>query len=290
MFLQQVINGLTIGLVYALIALGFTLVYSVLRIVNFAHGAVYMVGAFLGLTLAKLLHANLFFALLGSMLLTALLGLLVDQIAFAPIRGASPYAGFLSSLGVSISLTIIVQMVWGTAVQSFPPTFRNQTYQLGSVTVSSMQVIILVVAVLLLAALYVWVQHTPTGLAMRAVAHNLDVSRLMGVNPNSIIRWAMAVSGALAAAAGVLVSAYYDAVLPSMGYGAGLKAFTAAVVGGIGSIPGSVLGGVLLGLVESLGASYVSSGYKDAIVFSLLVVVLLVRPHGLLGRSATQKM
>lgn len=290
MFWQQLINGLTIGLVYALTALGFTLVYSVLRIVNFAHGSMYMVGAFFGLTLAKLLHANLFFALIGSMLLTSLLGLVVDQLAFAPIRGASSYAAFLSSLGVSIALTIIVQMIWGTAVQSFPPTFQNRSYVLGSVSVSSMQVVILIVAVILLAALYIWVQHTPVGLAMRAVAHSLDVSRLMGVNPSTIIRWAMAVSGALAAAAGMLVSVYYDAVMPSIGYVAGLKAFTAAVVGGIGSIPGSVLGGILLGVAESLAASYISSGYKDAIAFTLLVVVLLARPNGLLGRSATQKM
>lgn len=290
MLLQQIVNGLTIGMVYALSALGFTLVYSVLRIVNFAHGTVYMVGAFLGLTIAKLFHVPLFLALVGSMLLTSLLGLLVDLIAFAPIRGASPYAGFLTSLGVSIALTVVAQLVWGTSVQAFPRGFENHVYQLGAVTVSSMQVLILVVAVVLVAALYVVVQRTPVGLAMRAVAYNLDVSRLMGVDANSVIRWAMAVAGALAAAGGVLVSVYYGAVFPTMGYMAGIKAFTAAVVGGIGSIPGSLLGGLLLGLVEGLSAGYISAGYTDAIAFTLLVVVLLLRPFGLLGKPAMHKM
>lgn len=288
--LQQLINGLAVGAVYSLIALGFTMVYGVLRIVNFAHGSIYMFGAFIGLTVARWFQVNLAVSLPAAMLGAAILGLVLERVAFTPLRGADPYSALLSSLGASVVLVIVAQMLWGTATQPFPTGIASRAWQFGGVTVTSMLLVILAVTFVLMALLYLWVQRTPIGAAMRATSHSVQLAQLMGIDVDQIIRLTFVVSSALAAAGGVLVSAYYDAIFPTMGYVAGLKAFTAAVVGGIGSIPGAMLGGLLLGLAENLAAAYLSSGYKDAIAFSILVLVLLFRPQGLLGRELAQKL
>lgn len=290
MVLQQLVNGLAVGAVYSLIALGFTMVYGVLRIVNFAHGSIYMVGAFLGLTVAKFLHTNLWITTMVAMGGAGLLGILVDQLATRPLRGADPYSALLSTLGVSIVLAMVAEKIWGTSTQPFPTGLAVQTYQFGGVVVNSVFFIIIGVTLLLMAALYLFVQKTALGTAIRAVSYNVNIARLMGIDVDLVIRLTFAISSALAAAGGVLVSVYYDSIYPSMGYVAGLKAFTAAVVGGIGSIPGAILGGFLLGLAENFAAAYLSSSYKDAIAFTILVAVLLIKPTGLLGRNLVQKL
>lgn len=290
MIFQQLVNGLAVGAIYGLIALGFTMVYGVLRIVNFAHGATYMIGAFLGLTAAKLLGVNLIISMPIAMLGAAALGLIIERAAFTPLRGADPYSGLLSSLGVATILPIVAQMIWGAATQPYPSGIVFQTFTIGSVAINTMQIVILVAALGLMGGLYIFVQKTPMGMAMRASSYNVTTTELMGVNVDMVIRVTFAISAALAAAGGVLVSAYYDAVFPMMGFVAGLKAFTAAVVGGIGSIPGAVLGGLLIGMAENLAAGYISAGLQDVVAFIILVVVLLVKPTGLLGRDLVQKM
>jgi branched-chain amino acid transport system permease protein len=288
--LQQLVNGLTVGAVYALVALGFTMVYGVLRIVNFAHGSVYMMGAFFGLSAGKLLGVGLIMSLLIAMVGGALLGLIVERVAFTPLRGANPYTGLLSSLGVGTVLVILAQMIWGAATQPYPSGIKFQKFVVGNIAINTMQLIILAAAILLMAALYLVVQKTPIGMAMRASSYSIPLSQLIGIDVDAVIRFTFALASALAAAAGVLVAAYYDAVFPTMGFTAGLKAFTAAVIGGIGSIPGAMLGGFLLGLIENLAAGYISSALQDAIAFVILIIALLVKPTGLLGRDLAQKM
>jgi branched-chain amino acid transport system permease protein len=249
-----------------------------------------MMGAFIGLSVAKVFGVNIFLSMPVAMIGAALIGLAVERVAFTPLRGADPYSGFLSSLGPATALPIIAQMIWGAVTQPYPAGIKFEVYEAGGVTISSMQILIIVVTLLLLVALYVFVQKTPLGTAMRAISHSVPLSQLMGIDVNYVIRITFAISAALAAAGGVLVSAYYDAIFPTMGFNAGIKAFTAAVVGGIGSIPGTVLGGFLLGLAENLASGYISSGLRDAIAFVILVVVLLVKPSGLLGKDLIQKM
>lgn len=290
MILQQIVNGLVVGAVYSLIGLGFTMVYGVLRIVNFAHGVTYMMGAYFGLSVAKIFGVNIFISMPIAMLGAALLGLAIERVAFTPLRGADPYSGFLSSLGPAVALPIVAQMIWGAVTQPYPAGIKFEVYEAGGITISSMQILIIMVTLVFLVGLYVFVQKTPLGTAMRATSYSVPLSQLMGIDVNYVIRVTFAISAALAAAGGVLVSAYYDAIFPTMGFNAGLKAFTAAVVGGIGSIPGTVLGGLLLGLAENLASGYISSGLRDAIAFVILVVVLLVKPSGLLGRDLIQKM
>lgn len=289
MFWQQLVNGITAGSMYALIALGYTMVYGILKIINFAHGDIFMIGSFVGLILVKQVHLGLIPAMLISMVIVGILGIIVERIAYRPLRNSTRIAPLLSALGVSIFLSNFAQLVWGTQTRAFPPSFQIQTFQVGNVVLSSMQIYALLVSILLMVGLYLFVQKTKMGVAMRATSHSVDSARLMGINVDNIISLTFGIGSALAAAAGILVGLYYDAVYPVMGYTAGLKAFTAAVLGGIGSIPGAMLGGLLLGVVENLGAAYISMGYRDAIAFGLLIIILLIKPTGLLGKNIQQK-
>lgn len=289
MFFQQLVNGITAGGMYALIALGYTMVYGILKIINFAHGDIFMMGSFIGLFLVKRVHLGLVPAMLISMVVVAVLGIIVERIAYRPLRNSAKIAPLLSALGVSIFLTNFAQLVWGTQTRAFPPSFQITTFQVGSVALSSMQIYTLLISILLMVGLYIFVQKSKLGVAMRATSHNVDSARLMGINVDNIISLTFGIGSALAASAGILVGLYYDAVYPVMGYTAGLKAFTAAVLGGIGSIPGAMLGGILLGVAENLGAAYISMGYRDAIAFGLLIIILLVKPTGLLGKNIQQK-
>lgn len=289
MFFQQLVNGLTAGSMYALIALGYTMVYGILKIINFAHGDIFMIGSFVGLILVTQFHMGFIPSMLISMIIVAIIGVVVERIAYRPLRNSTKLAPLLSALGVSIFLQNFAQLVWGTQTRSFPPSFIIKTFNIGNVALSSLQIYALMVAILLMVGLHLFVHKTKIGVAMRATSHSINTARLMGINVDNIISVTFGIGSALAAASGILVGLYYDAVYPVMGYTAGLKAFTAAVLGGIGSIPGAMLGGLLLGVVENLGAAYLSMGYRDAIAFGLLIIILLIKPTGLLGKNIQQK-
>ncbi|MGE5396960.1 MAG: branched-chain amino acid ABC transporter permease [Chitinophagales bacterium] len=290
MFWQQLINGLTLGSIYALIALGYTMVYGIILLINFAHGDVYMVGAFIGLLLALTFNVNVFVAIGGAMLVCALLGVLIEKLAYRRLRSASRLSALISAIGVSTFLSTLMVLIHGPDTHAFPAeTFAMVSYNLGSIQVSNMQVFILVVSALLMLGLQLLVKKTKIGLAMRACSQDIEAAALMGINVNRVISFTFALGSALAAAGGVLVGIYYSAVEPYMGVIVGLKAFAAAVLGGIGSIPGAMLGGFLLGIMENFSIAYLASSYKDAIAFGILIVVLILRPQGLLGKSIAKK-
>ncbi|MDD2510052.1 MAG: branched-chain amino acid ABC transporter permease [Syntrophomonas sp.] len=290
MFWEQLLNGLTLGSTYALIALGYTMVYGIVQLINFAHGEIYMFGAFAGLILVSFFGVNLIVAMLGAMLFCMLLGILVERIAYRPLRGkSSRLSALISAIGVSIFLSTLMALMAGTNTHRYPDVIAHHTFHLGSLDFSLMQILILAVSALLMLGLQFMVQKTRIGKAMRACSQDLDASYLMGINVNRVISFTFAVGSALAAAGGVMVGVYYNAVWPYMGMMAGLKAFAAAVMGGIGSIPGAMIGGLSLGIMEIMGVAYLSSSYKDAIAFGMLILVLLIRPQGLMGQKISKK-
>lgn len=288
MFTQQLINGLVLGSIYALIALGYTMVYGVLKFINFAHGDVFMWGAFFGLFLCR---AGLSFpvVLLLTLIVTGIFGVLVEEIAYRPLRNVPRLIVTCSALGMSIVLANLARLVIGTATYPVPKVLTVHTYHLGSAIVNSLQIIILITSIALMFVLNWFINHTRSGKAMRAASESLEVAGLMGISVNRVVILTFFVGSALGGAAGLLVGMYYDAVYATMGFMAGLKAFTAAILGGIGSIPGAMVGGVVLGLIENFGVSYLSSGWKDAISFFVLIVVLLVKPSGLFSANIYDK-
>lgn len=290
MFWEQLMNGLTLGSTYALIALGYTMVYGIIQLINFAHGEIYMFGAFAGWYLATVLGVNIFGAIAGAMLFCMVLGVLVERVAYRPLRGSSRLSALISAIGVSIFLSTLMVLLRGPNTVAYPAeVFPIETYQLGSLQVSSLQILILFTAALLMLGLQMLVRRTRIGKAMRACSQDLDAAQMMGINVNRVISFTFALGSALAAAGGVMVGIYYSAVQPYMGTMAGLKAFAAAVLGGIGSIPGAMVGGLVLGILEVLGVAYISSSYKDAIAFGILILVLILRPQGLMGQKVVKK-
>jgi len=299
MFLQQILNGLTLGSIYALVALGYTMVYGILEFINFAHGEIYMLGAYLAIialglltqwgintwTIAPLL------VIVFAMALSAAWGATVERIAYRPLRSAPRLSPLISALGVSIFLQNFVMLTQGARDKVFhrellfSSEFNNGGLAVAGCQVSYIQILIIGTAVLLMVGLTLFITRTRLGRAMRAVAQDQRMARLCGINVDSIIRLTFIIGSALAAAAGVLVAMYYGLVNFYIGYVAGLKAFIAAVVGGIGSVPGAMLGGLLLGMVESFGAGYLSAQYKDVYAFVILILVLLLRPQGILGEK-----
>jgi len=289
MFWEQLINGLTLGSSYALIALGYTMVYGIVQLINFAHGEIYMFGAFVGLYLV-MSGMNIFVALLGAMVFCMLLGMLVERVAYRPLRGkSSRLSALISAIGVSIFLSTLMALYRGTNTTRYPEILGNSSYNLGSIQISSLQIIILLVSAFLMVGLQVMIQKTRIGKAMRACSQDLEASSLMGINVNRVISATFAIGSALAAAGGVMVGIYYNAVWPYMGMMAGMKAFSAAVLGGIGSVPGAMIGGLSLGVMEIMGVAYLSSSYKDAIAFAILILVLIIRPQGLMGQKISKK-
>jgi len=300
MILQQIINGLTLGSIYALIALGYTLVYGILLLINFAHSEIFMMGAYLGLFALEIFAGlNLFggspaallaFAMLAAMLGTALIGVAVEFVAYRPLRAAPRLAPLISAIGVSIFLQNLMMVVVGPTSQPFPETLPVKVYPLGGgASISSLQILIIVTSVLLMAGLNLFIRRTKLGKAMRATSQDMETSRLMGINVNAVISITFFIGAALGGAAGVLNGIYYGSVKYNMGFIPGIKAFTAAVLGGIGDVRGAMLGGFALGVLESFGAGYVSSAYKDVFAFIVLILVLIFRPQGLLGRKAADK-
>ncbi len=299
MFLQQLINGLTLGSVYALIALGYTMVYGILELINFAHGEVYMLGAYFGIILLGFFTAVglTSFSLPLSVGLTLLLtvifcssyGFTVEKLASKPLRKAPRLSPLISAIGVSIFLQNYVMLTQGATDKVFPSVVSDSGFAFLSTRITYLQVSIIVVSAVIMILLHAFVMKTKTGKAMRAVAQDKTMASLVGINVNTVISITFIVGSGLAAVAGIMVAMYYGLVNYFIGYTAGIKAFTAAVLGGIGSIPGAMLGGIVLGLAESLGASYISSEYKDAYAFIILIVILLLRPAGLLGKATEEK-
>jgi branched-chain amino acid transport system permease protein len=304
--LQQLINGVTLGSVYALVALGYTMVYGIIGLINFAHGELVMVGALTAISVIKaLLAAGLGLppaALVGAGLLAAiplcmLIAYTMERVAYRPLRRAPRLAPLITAIGVSIVLQNLAMLVWGRSYFTFPEIVHITTYNVAGAVVTGQQILIVGLAACLMAGLLVIVHRTRLGLAMRATAENAPVASLMGVDANRVIVAAFLLGAALAAIAGMMVSAYYGIAHYYMGYMLGLKAFTAAVLGGIGNIAGAMLGGLLLGVIESLGAGYIGdltggflgSNYQDVFAFFVLVVVLTIRPSGLLGERVSER-
>ncbi|EGJ26791.1 branched-chain amino acid ABC transporter permease [Streptococcus porcinus] len=287
--LQQLVNGLILGSVYALLALGYTMVYGIIKLINFAHGDLFMMGAFIGYYLINVFHLNIFVALLLTMVITACLGMLIEFLAYRPLRQSTRIAALITAIGVSFLLEYGMVYLVGAEARAFPQALKTVKYSLGPVSISNVQIIILVVSLLLMISLQFVVKKTKMGKAMRAVSVDSDAAQLMGINVNSTISFTFALGSALAGAAGVLIGLYYNSINPLMGMTPGIKAFVAAVLGGIGIIPGAALGGFMIGLIETISVSIGFSSYRDAIVYAVLILILLIRPAGLLGKNVKEK-
>jgi branched-chain amino acid transport system permease protein len=299
-FIQQFINGLSLGSIYALIALGYTMIYGILRFINFAHGDVFMIGAFSGYYLAFLFSFATFTGgasvtmaiviLLGSMVVCSILGFTLEKLAYKPLRNSPKLTILITAIGVSLFLEYGGQLVFGADPKSFPTLLENkQLFSVGGAAVFSNSVVVIIVSLVLMIILRIIVMNTKMGTAMRAVSFNHNVASLMGININKIISFTFILGSSLAAAAGILFGLNYPKIDPLIGIIYGLKAFVAAVLGGIGNILGAALGGLILGLVETFVSGYLSSTYRDAIAFGILIIILLFRPTGLLGKKEIEK-
>lgn len=288
MLWQQIVNGLAVGMTYSLTAIGFTLIFGILGLVNFAHGEVYMIGAFVSFTLAKFLGWGILPAFVGGMVAGALVGMAMEKVAFKTLRTAIPEASLLATLGLSILMKEAAILIWGPETHTLAGAgsgLLGASWSLGTVRISAMQVVILATSVLLMVGLQQLLYRTRVGFGIRAIAQNRDAAHLMGVDVDRTINYTFAIGSALGAAAGILTGLYYGAFYPGMGFVPGLKAFVAMALGGLTSIPGAVAGGIILGLFETLAGAYIHSGLQDAIAFVLLILLLLIRPTGLTGRK-----
>ncbi len=292
-FFQQLLNGISLGAIYALIALGYTMVYGVLRFINFAHSDVFMVGAFIGYYMGRIIPEGtvwgglivLFTAMIGC----AILGMTIERVAYRPLRSAATLNVLITAIGVSLFLEYSGQRFVGAAPRTFPSVFPMKNFQFGSLVISTNQLIVIVVAVLLMLGLQFIVYRTKIGTAMRAVSVNPQAAQLVGVNNDVVISFTFGLGSALAGAGGILYALNYPSIDPLMGVMPGLKAFVAAILGGIGNIPGAALGGLILGTVETYVNGSQWSTYKDAIAFAILIIILLFRPAGLLGKFTIEK-
>jgi len=292
-FLQQLLNGLSLGAIYALIALGYTMVYGVLRFINFAHSDVFMVGAFIGYYIGHHVPEDTIWGglvvLAGSMVGCAVLGMVIERLVYRPLRGGPTLNVLITAIGVSLLLEYSGQVFFGATPRTFPAVFPSQNFSLGGLIISSNQLLVIVVATLLMIALQFIVHRTKIGTAMRAVSLNPQAAQLVGINIDIVISFTFCLGSALAGAGGVLYALNYPSIDPLMGVMPGLKAFVAAVLGGVGNIPGAALGGLILGTVETFVNGSQWSTYKDAIAFAILIIILLFRPAGLLGKFTVEK-
>ena len=297
-FVQQLTNGLAVGSIYALIALGYTMVYGVLKLINFAHGDLFTLGAYLGLTLLTSFSLQdkmgplAAVGLLAIMVmgLVALIGALLDRVAYKPLRDSPRLSAVVSALGASIFLQNTVMLIYGARFRVYPQDILPRTViDFFGMPIPLMRILILLVSLAMMVALYTFIQKTRIGTAIRAAAIDQGAARLMGINVDRVILIVFMVGPALGGAAGLMVGLYYGQINFTMGWVYGLKAFTAAILGGIGNIPGAMLGGLLLGVMEALGAAYISIAWKDAIAFMVLILILIVRPKGILGERVAEK-
>jgi len=297
-FFQQLTNGLAVGSIYALIALGYTMVYGVLKLINFAHGDLFTIGAYLGMTLLAsfALHETIgpFLGLvvlaLMVMGLVAILGAIVERTAYRPLRESPRLSAVVSALGASIFLQNAVMLIYGARFQVYPEDLIPETsVDLFGLYIPAVRILVLFVSLALMAALFLFIQKTRIGTAIRAAAIDQDAARLMGIDVNRVILLVFLIGPALGGAAGLMVGIQYGQINFTMGWTYGMKAFTAAILGGIGNIPGAMLGGLILGVIEALGSAYISIAWKDAIAFFVLILILIVRPTGLLGERVADK-
>ena len=290
LLVQQLVNGLAVGSIYALIALGYTMVYGTIKLINFAHGDVYMMGAFIGYFAVMVLKMNVFLALLVAMVVCAVLGVVIERVAYKPLRKSTRVAALITAIGVSYLLENTMSYFFGAESRPFPSDFGTETFTLfGDVSVNGKQILIFGVTVALMALLQFIVRYTKMGKAMRAVAVDEQAAQLMGIDVDGVISFTFALGSALAGIAGVLVGVYYNTISTTMGITVGLKAFVAAVLGGIGSIPGAMVGGYLIGLLETMVSFFGYSPYRDGVVYFLLFIILIVLPAGLFGKNVREK-
>lgn len=286
---QQLINGVSLGSIYALIALGYTMIYGIMKLINFAHGDIYMLGAYFGYWAVTRLGFSFLPAIILSMAAAAVVGIIVERLAYRPMRNAPRIAILITAIGVSFLLEYGMILFVSPQPRTFPPIFEATVYHFGPLVVNSQQIVILLVSLILMGVLTYIVNKTTAGKAMRAVSFDADAARLMGINIDRTIAMTFAIGSALAAAGGVLVGVYYNSIDPLMGMTPGIKAFVAAVLGGIGIIPGAMLGGIILGVVEAFVAGIGLSTFRDAAAFLILIFILLYKPAGLLGKNVSEK-
>ncbi|RTR36079.1 branched-chain amino acid ABC transporter permease [Robertmurraya yapensis] len=288
-WIQQLINGISLGSIYALIALGYTMVYGIIKLINFAHGDVFMIGAFVGFYAIAGWGLGFFPALLLAMAVCAVFGVLIERIAYKRLRNATRIAALITAIGVSLLIEYGFIYVRGAQAAAYPDVLANKNYDLFGIQVSSQSLLILVVSIVLMIILHFVVHRTKIGKAMRAVSHDMEAAQLMGINVNTTISATFAIGSALAGAAGVFFGVYYTKIEPLMGVIPGVKAFVAAVLGGIGIIPGAMVGGLVLGVVETIVSALGFSQWRDAAAFIILILILLFRPSGIFGKNAREK-
>ena len=290
-FLSYLINGISLGSVYAIIALGYTMVYGIARMLNFAHGDIIMVGGFTVFTIVTTMGGSPVVGILASVVVCTVLGVTIERVAYRPLRDASPLAVLITAIGVSYLLQNVALLIFGSNARQFTSVITVPALKLagGKLSISSVTIVTILSCIVIMAALMTFINKTKMGQAMLAVSEDRGAATLMGINVNRTISVTFAIGSALAAVAGVLLCSAYPTLVPTTGSMPGIKAFVAAVFGGIGSIPGAFIGGILLGIIENLAKAYISSQLSDAIVFSVLIIVLLVRPTGILGKKMTEK-
>jgi len=289
--LQHLINGISIGSVYAIIALGYTMVYGIAKMLNFAHGDIIMVGAYISFCVTNYLELPVFVSILASILVCTVLGVVIEALAYKPLRGTPSLAVLITAIGVSYFLQNSAQLIWGSAPKNFTSIVALKPIMLfdGRIVITDEVIVTVLVSILVMVSLTLFTGKTRMGKAMRAVSEDRDAAQLMGINVNQTISITFAIGSALAAVAGVLLCSTVPTLMPTTGSMPGIRAFTAAVFGGIGSIPGAMIGGILLGVIEALSKAYLPNQFSDAIVFGVLILVLLVKPTGLLGKQVQEK-
>ena len=288
-FMQQLINGLSLGSIYALLALGYTMIYGIIKIIHFAHGDVYMLGAFFGYYTINVWHFNFIMALFGSMIFCALVGMLIEFVAYRPLRHSSRIAVLITAIGVSYFLENGMSVLFSGDTRDFPQVIKQVNYEWFGIRVTNIQLLIFATTIILMIILQLIVKKTKMGRAMRAAAADPVAAELMGININGTISFVFAIGSAMAGAAGVLIGLYYNSIEPTMGLTPGIKAFVAAVVGGVGSIPGAAVGAVIIGCLESMMQAIGFSAFKDAAVYVVLIIVLLFLPAGLFSNKQPEK-
>ncbi|AGF59481.1 MULTISPECIES: branched-chain amino acid ABC transporter permease [Clostridium] len=288
-FIQQIINGLALGSVYALLALGYTMVYGIIQLINFAHGEIYMIGAFSGFYCASTLKLPLIPTLLVAMAVSALAGIIIEKVAYKPLRNSPRIALLITAIGVSLFLQNAMRLLVGSNPKPFPDLINAGSINIGAIQIDMKTILMFGVSALLVVLLQFIVYKTKVGKAMRASSQDMEAASLMGINVDNTISLTFAIGSALAGIAGVLVAISYPSITPYMGAMPGLKAFVAAVLGGIGSIPGALVGGLAIGLLETFSKAYISTNFSDAIVFAILIIILLIKPSGLLGKKTNVK-